>query len=381
MWPHILGFCDFKSVRSVICCSQALRKAVVSTISVLRVEFGDRLELNPKYIASFTSVRRVFVYMHRVLNDCGQCHHTNEIDYTLLSSIPEFITHLPALSRCYIGLKCQQERASCQHCYMDLGRCYCTNEGVDTSGLTAYKDDYSEVQRYSRWNDVLITICKKYQSGEIPHHVQLDGIIPRQRGHWNGCIWRRGPRTDHSKCVTCNLLCQSFPIEQVLCWYHVSLPCMSFNTIARIAKWRDLTKYEENVSRCILHEIEGLGYVVMESAVDGRVAECRVLDLYPVHNRTWRVGSIVSKIRVFMKCGVSAQTVIDCFVVEKRRQYYCSGKRCLTEESFESLEIALGSDIVGRYCCPPPQDVTRPIVLTRVMRGESWRAKPTMLHF
>lgn len=375
----ILGYCDFQTVRAFICSSSVLRTAVVPSISVLRVEFGDSLDLDPNYIASFESVRCVFVYLHRVVHDNGTFNPTNEIDYTLLSSIPEFTTHLPALSRCYVGLKGQQDRASCQLCCLDLGRCHCINEGVDTSGLAIYNDGYSDQERYARWNDVICTICEKYQSGTLPHHVQFDGILPRQRGHWNGCIWRRSPVTEHSKCVTCNMLCKSFPIEQVLGWYHVSLPCMSFPTIARIAKWRDPTKYSENVSRCILNEIEGLGYVVMESAahVGG---ECRVLDLYPVHTRTWRVGSIVSKIRVFMKCGISPQTVVDCLLVEKRQQYYHQGKRSLTPESFESLKRVLGADIIGRYCCPLPEEPTsRAVTRTRVMIGESWRAKPTTM--
>lgn len=375
---NILAFCDFKSVRAVICSSALLRTAIVPSISVLRVDFGDRLDFDPNYIASFASVRRVFVYLHRVVHANWTFHTTNEINYSLLSSVPEFTTHLPALTRCYVGLKCLQDRASCQLCCLDLGRCHCINEGLDTSGLTVYSDKYTERERYAVWNDVIHTLCKKYQSGEISSRVHFDGMLPRQRGHWNGCIWRRGPVTEHSKCVTCNLLCKSFPIDQVLRWYHVSLPCMSFTAIASIAKWRDPVKYPDNVSLCICNEIECLGHSLVESAADAGV-KYHVLDLYPVHNRTWRVGSIVSKIRVFLKCGISPETVISCFLSEKRMQYYHHGKRCLTQASYDSVASVLGADIVGTHLCHLPEEVTSAAISTRVMIGESWRAKPTTL--
>lgn len=374
-WGHILEYLDLTSVVCCISLNSFFVSKVAASIRSIRAGFGQNLGLSAAVIKRFSGVEHVFIYLARVIIEIdGNTYVVHELDYEAMLDMPVFLSNLPKLSRCYIGLRSEERRAFCSNCQCDLGRCDCFNSGFDLSGETTYFDNMDNDTRRETWAQMIHGICQSYINGSLSSGVRIDGIIPRQCPY-NKCAWRR---TDGDyACTTCRLLCRTFPIEQVLGWYHVSLPCVEYSDMVQIVKFRDFGNFRANMARAIEHEISLLGY--LEEVSDNTGHTCRVLDLYPRHPRSWRVGSIVSKIRLFVKNGLGADEVVGCFLKEKRQVYYERGKRLMTRESFDLLAEIVGVSAMGMKL--EPFDSNRKVghSAKRCILGDAWRTKPEVV--
>lgn len=374
-WTHILGYLEFSTVVSCTSLNSFFVSEVAARIRTIRAGFGQNLGLSAAAIRRFSGVERVFIYLARVVIEIdGSTYVVHELDFKAMQDIDLFLSNLPKLSRCYIGLQSEEKRAFCSNCQCDLGRCDCFNSGLDLSGDTTYYDDMDYGTRRDAWAQMMHSICRSYMNGSLAARVRIDGIVPRQCPY-KPCAWRS--TAGGANCATCRLLCRSFPIEQVLGWYHVSLPCIEYSDMVQIVKWRDFGNFRANMARAIEHEIGLLGYIEEVNYNTGQV--CRVLDLYPRHPRSWRVGSMVSKIRLFVKNGLDREEVVGCFLKEVRHIYYERGKRLMTRESFDLLANVVGMSAAASKLAP--FDVDRKeagFVAKRIILGDAWRSQTTV---
>lgn len=371
-WAHILEYLDLSSV---VCCTSLnsfFVSEVAASVKTIRAGFGQNLGLSAPAVKRFGGAEHVFIYLARVVIEIdGSTYVVHELDFRAMRDLSVFLSNFPKLSRCYIGLQSEERRAYCSNCQYDLGRCDCFNSGFDLSGETTYYDDMDNDTRRETWAQMIHSICQGYMNGTLSSGVRIDGIVPRQCPY-KPCAWRHS--AGDTNCATCRLLCRTFPIEQVLEWYHVSLPCVEYSDMVQIVKWRDFGNFRRNMARAIEREIRLLGYLEVVSCDTGRI--CRVLDLYPRHPRSWRVGSILSKIRLFVRNGLGRDEVVGCFLKETRQAYYLRGKRLMTKESFDLLADILGVSAMKLKLAPFDSNRKVDDSAKRCILGDEWRTHP-----
>jgi hypothetical protein len=296
VWGRVLDFLYFEDVVRCTSIDTYFRNHITAVISVLLISNSRTFRIPMSVLNRFTHVTEVYVYTlikernpdhyidHKVLKDRIYKESTDplmsmwmahmmavhmqpplfHLDQVTLNDVIPFLSKLPGVKCVYLGGLCAGDQDACWQ--GDGISVVCTR--IDLSFKPGMKfDNFSEDDGMEVYKLFLRKCCEAYSSGTLPHSLHFDNVVPGQFCEYTGraCAWRDESSPSPSPlspasiaCPTCQLLCQSFPIDQTMSMGTHCLPCYSHEEIMEILKMRDPSEFHRNVNETFVQESKRL---------------------------------------------------------------------------------------------------------------------------
>lgn len=249
LWALALQYLYFDEVQSCAGVNKFFYNDVSQQMKYLCIRSGKSMDVGPNVVERFSSVKEVYIYLIKDVTDDDQ-EDQFELDEDALKTAVPFISRLPKLNWCYIG----QDKRYVMNSEIRWGYEY--NRYGDA--IDSYEQNSNE-----KFACLIHSVCRAYRTGIISEDVKFYGLINHQDFVFiQFCTWKYIPtiscyRNDVA-CQTCDAICSSFPLSQVLQFTDGDTPCIKCKNRINIVRFRDEERLEYHLTKALFSEVQSM---------------------------------------------------------------------------------------------------------------------------
>ena len=314
LWAKVLQYTYFDELITCTVVNKFFLNDVAKQIKNLYIRSGESMDVLPAAIERFSSVESVKIYVIRELVHGIADFH---LDVFAMEMIVPFLSRLPSLQLCRL----EGKRTGA------VRREYITYE-VDNEHL------YDHPHPDAKWAQLITTVCRAYKTGKISENVSFDGLI-LNTGIEDHCAWKDVPKLDEYrddvKCQVCDMICSSFPPKEVLGMTYEFIPCVTFENMAKIVRFRDEENSKSIMTAAIISELENVDGQAYMCPPDYCTNTCFAMTFHDNH---------FERLECFISNGGDPNdaAVFDELLEKRPCDTFVGNRKIIEKESFDTMK-------------------------------------------